>query len=214
MADTLKNIKDIAEIIVVDDGSKDTSKQIYSKLTDVTLLTHTQNKGKMQAMLTGLKIAKSEYIFFMDADLIGLTANHINKTINFIKTKKYDSISLTPSRDHKIYKLSGFTAMHSGQRILKRKFLLQHQDEIFTGNSWTIEVNITKALLKYKQRILVCELQNLTHMKKEDKYELKEAYKQKIKMTLQLIMKHKGFGYICDYLRFKKFLKNIQIISS
>ncbi|RKY33623.1 MAG: hypothetical protein DRP78_07305 [Candidatus Omnitrophota bacterium] len=60
------------ELIIVDDGSRDKTNHIIdelkTKISYLKLITHPQNLGYGQALISGLKQAKFEYIFFMDAD--------------------------------------------------------------------------------------------------------------------------------------------------
>ena len=71
--DSLVNqtLKDI-EIIVVNDGSTDNSKSIieqyYSKFTDKIKVLNQKNQGLSDARNNGLKLAKSDYIMFVDSD--------------------------------------------------------------------------------------------------------------------------------------------------
>ena len=59
------------EIIVVNDGSTDNSKEILDNNKDLffKLISFEKNKGKGRAIIEGLKHATSEYLFFQDADL-------------------------------------------------------------------------------------------------------------------------------------------------
>lgn len=60
------------EIILVDDGSSDNSWEAISSLTKdypVKGLGHCENFGQHQAIYTGLKFAKGDYIVVMDCDL-------------------------------------------------------------------------------------------------------------------------------------------------
>ena len=61
------------EIIIVDDCSKDKSREIATQLSkkfaEVRLLTHKSNRGKGAAIRTGLLEATGEYIGIQDADL-------------------------------------------------------------------------------------------------------------------------------------------------
>ena len=60
----------VDEIIVVDDGSKDKTYEIASHYQDakVNVIAHTQNQGKVGALLTGVRKSTGDIIIFTDAD--------------------------------------------------------------------------------------------------------------------------------------------------
>lgn len=56
------------ELLVVDDGSRDQTAEVASKIKGVTLIRHPKNKGYGAALKTGFSKAKGELIGFLDAD--------------------------------------------------------------------------------------------------------------------------------------------------
>lgn len=61
----------VAQVIVVDDGSKDRSREILATLDDarVTVVLHDVNKGKGAALRTGFAHATADFVVVQDADL-------------------------------------------------------------------------------------------------------------------------------------------------
>jgi glycosyltransferase involved in cell wall biosynthesis len=61
----------VSEVIVVDDGSTDSTREILATLTDprVRVVLHPVNRGKGAALRTGFAHATAEYVVVQDADL-------------------------------------------------------------------------------------------------------------------------------------------------
>ena len=59
---------DRLELLIVDDGSKDRTAEVASKIAGVNLICHPRNKGYGAALKTGFSKAKGELIGFLDAD--------------------------------------------------------------------------------------------------------------------------------------------------
>src|SRR5699024_6021987 len=84
----LKQIPEIAQIICIDDGSKDNTafaiKEMWQELTVISLPV---NEGKSAAIKHGLAVAKTEYILLMDADLQFLNVQEIKQAILTIQER-------------------------------------------------------------------------------------------------------------------------------
>ena len=61
----------VAQVVVVDDGSKDRSRELLATVSDsrVTVVLHERNQGKGAALRTGFGHATADYVVVQDADL-------------------------------------------------------------------------------------------------------------------------------------------------
>lgn len=57
------------EIILVNDGSKDNTKEVIASIPDIKALSYDINRGKGGAVKYGIENATGDYVLFMDADL-------------------------------------------------------------------------------------------------------------------------------------------------
>jgi|Deesub1362A_J573_1020465.scaffolds.fasta_scaffold01035_9 glycosyltransferase involved in cell wall biosynthesis len=107
----LPTIADDYEIIVVDDGSKDSTPEVVQsfakKHSQVRLVRHETNKGYGAAVRTGFESAQKEYIFFTDGDN-QFDITEITKLLPYIKD--YDIVAgyRLKRRDNFIRKINEF----------------------------------------------------------------------------------------------------------
>jgi glycosyltransferase involved in cell wall biosynthesis len=59
----------IKEIIVIDDGSTDSTPKIIKNIKGIKYVSHNKNFGKGAAVLTGIRNSKGDFILIQDADL-------------------------------------------------------------------------------------------------------------------------------------------------
>ncbi len=179
--DTLENIidiKEINEIVVVDDGSSDNTVEIASNVKNdkIKIFKLDKNRGKGYALNYGLKSAmkNADIIGFLDGDL-GSSSSEVQKLITPILNDEADvTIAKFPPAKKKgglgfvkglakesVLEITGIEleATLSGQRIFKKE-VLEKFDEIPFG--YGVEVGMTIDMLKHGYKIKEV-LVNMTH---------------------------------------------------
>lgn len=78
------------EIIVVDDASTDNTKELVSRIQDrrIKYISHSQRLGASAARNTGIKMAKGDFVAFLDSDDEYLPQK-IEKNLDFIKNTSW-----------------------------------------------------------------------------------------------------------------------------
>lgn len=154
------------EIIVVSDGSTDnTNKIITSFLPKVRFIKLTQNIGKGNALVQGVRVTSSDIVFFVDADVIGLTPENIEQ---LVKPVIYDEADMVIGL-HNFWGFGRFRPYNnlSGQRVLRKKYILRYLSAMQQAKGG-VEFIINHAF-KHK-RIVQIEQSNVTTLRKIDKW--------------------------------------------
>jgi len=177
----------LSNIIVVDDGSEDLTSDVVSKY-DVDLIKMDKNSGKSAAVKEGIKFCngKSDIILLLDADLIGLTPEHIKSLIFPVLEEKFDmTIGIFKSGRY-VTDLAQIIAPNlSGQRAMKSNVA----NEILTLDirGYGIEVALSKLIKKNNLKSKNIVLENVTHMTKEEKVGLTKGAIWRIKMYKDIV---------------------------
>ena len=124
------------EIIVVDDGSTDKTREILKGLGDKIRCLYQENYGPSSARNAGIKIARGTYICFLDADDLW-TPEKLEAQVEFLE--RHPDIALVFS-DHQDFKVEIFGA-HS--------YLAEKMERF--GEAFVTEIPIQKAFLKLIQ---------------------------------------------------------------
>lgn len=144
-------VKEVTEVIIVNDGSSPEHTQKLQKIKNIKLINHNKNKGKCAAMKTGFDNSNEDIILFLDADLIGIREDDIETILNPVIEGNYDiTISERGSGLSKYSRYLGFGQAFSGERAIKRKILAENKS-IFNCEGYAIEAEMNKRFFgKYK----------------------------------------------------------------
>ena len=157
------------EIIVVDDGSTDTTFEIASEYATLALR-HERNKGKAEALKTGIKEATGDVVVFIDADyeyypqdIPRLVQQVIGRKCDAVYGNRFHEKPENMKFSHYIGNkiIAWFTSFlylkdvkdpMTGLKCFKREVL----DKIrITSKGFLVEVELTAKILKMKKKL--CE---------------------------------------------------------
>lgn len=176
----VKKVKTIDKIIVVSDGSRDRTAEIARQL-DVEVIELSENVGKGGALRRGIDICKSDIILLLDADLMGLTTNHIEDLLNPVIEKQVDmTIGIFDKGRLSTDIAQKVTPYLSGQRAIRR-YIIENISNIDITR-YGIEAAMTRYVKENKINSKKVSLKNLTHMMKEEKFGFVEGFKERMKM--------------------------------
>lgn len=142
----------ISEIIVIDNHSTDDTAQVAAQFPVKVI--EQLDKGKTKAIIAGIKEAKEDLIMLIDSDLVGLTPEAITELIEPVLQGKADiSISLRINSP-KFWRDIGLDYI-SGERVLPKKLLADHIEELSRLSNFGLETFMNKLILQAKYRIKI-----------------------------------------------------------
>lgn len=161
--EAVKSVEAINEIIVVDDGSTDSTYELLQGEKGITLLRNEKNMGKGSAVKLGLSHASNDYIALIDGDL-GESAAEFTKLTNRINddsviigvlppAKRKGGFGLVKSLSYRgIYMLTSIrvNSILSGQRILPAAFIR----EMEIPEDFALEFKITLEAIRHGLKIV------------------------------------------------------------
>lgn len=154
---------DLIEVIVVDDASSDATARV-AREKGAQVLRHFRNRGKSAAVASGLEAAQGDLILLLDADLIGLTAQHVSQLIDPVLKNRADvSISLRANAPL-FWRVIGLDYI-SGERVFSRSLCANQVDRIRTLGGFGLEVFFNELWISRHLKIRVVALPISSPMK-------------------------------------------------
>ena len=190
----ISQVKEISQVIVVDDGSDSQSrsylKQAKEKYPHFLYIRHPHNLGKTAALKTGFLNSKGDALFLLDADLRGLTPKHIQGMIQAYLEFKPDMLLSERAGSSWFYRVSGIETAYTGERIIPKTLLIKHQD-VFLQSRYLFEAALNMIFFR-KYQVVKYRWDGVKQTYKPQKRGIKGFFED-VKMIIGMI-KWMGIG--------------------
>jgi len=185
----------IDEVIVVDDGSSDNTVSIVRKnFPQVKLVSHSDNRGKADALITGAKRAINPVLFFCGADLRGLNKKHLQRLIMPVINGEVRMVVgvqeyMNVLREKKWYRaiagsfsMSNFIKKLGGEKVLFKKDFLAVAG--IQGSNYGVEQRLVDYFERNNLPFKYFLMKGVGHIHKFQKWGLKEGLPREVRAII------------------------------
>lgn len=156
----------IAEVIVVSDGSTDET-VACARRAGARVVELMPNRGKGEALAQGVAASSATHLFFCDADLLGLTKEHVDALILPVISDACGMHVGLRDRGMVANLLVPFLPLISGERVLRREIFEALTPEVSHG--YMIEVGLNRAASVQRVAVRASRMKGVSIRKKMEK---------------------------------------------
>ncbi len=171
----ISNYEFFNTILVVNDGSFDNTAEVVrefkqlKELDKLELLDLEENLGKSGAVLRGVEEVKEEIIVFLDADLVGLNHQNLDKLIYPLVCKDYRMAILDRPTDRRaVSAILGISRLFGGERSVWKEDILDM--DLNEDDGYTLETKMNMYYLNKGEKVRTVyapNLETILHTKKD-----------------------------------------------
>lgn len=171
----------IDEIVVIRDGGTDPTAERAEEAGATCVLSLPHNQGKSDAVLAGLRCARGEVIVLLDADLVGVTPEHLDRLLRPVLAGRTE-MTVASFVDDPWHKL---LQPLSGQRCFRRALL--HIPEVLEGKGFGLEVVLDRLARDHQARVMPVIWKGIRHRSKREKYGTVDGLRLQVRASSDLL---------------------------
>lgn len=178
----------INEIIVINDGSSDNSKEIIEELKaemEIKAIHFDENKGKGYAMAVGVENATNEIIAFIDADQTKIIPIYIQQMISFLIQENNDMVLGYTTTKIGWFDINPIKIL-TGERALFKKDIIPILDKM-KESRFGVETLLYLHYVSMDKKIKYTKLVGLKHKDKYKKASFTDATIRYIKEGWEIV---------------------------
>ncbi len=179
----------VSEVIVVDDGSEDSTAEEALRFP-VRVVRLPENRGKAAALDAGVAAAKNDVFLFLDADLVGLRTEHVDRLVRAFVEQDLDMVVGVFADGRKntdfAQKINPYA---SGQRVLPRRLWERAKENLENVHemNFGIEIALSKLAAREGWKKEYVKLDGVTHVLKEEKRGFRKGVADRLRMYGDMI---------------------------
>ena len=182
----LTSCKNTLEILVIDDGSTDDTATTIKQFKNVKYIRNKENLGKGLSMDKAVSLAKSEYIFFCDADVTGLTHEVIDEISQPVLNGEIDMfIAMRNRKMFYLHQIILIMPLIGGERVITKQ--LWSKVPNYYKHNFKIEAGLNFYARHYGKGFNYKIYRGMSQVIKEKKYGFRSGFKQRISMNNDVI---------------------------
>ncbi|MGE5576431.1 MAG: glycosyltransferase family 2 protein [Syntrophothermus sp.] len=175
----------VENVIVIDDGSSDHTARV-ARHAGAQVISLPTNLGKGGAMRAGAVATTSEFLVFLDADLVGLTQDHIRSLLEPVVDGKADmTIGLFGEGRRSTDLAQKITPFLTGQRAMRREMFLGIPG--IEDARFGVEMVLTRYAKENNLRVQDVRLPGMTQVMKEEKRGFVKGFQARMKMYWEVL---------------------------
>ena len=173
------------EVIVVNDGSTDRTSEV-ARAAGARVIDLQRNVGKGGAMKAGADSTDAEILLFLDADLTGLTAQHLRALLEPVVADRADmTVGLFDEGRFATDMAQKITPFLSGQRAMRRSIITSVP--YIEHTRYGVEMALSRYAEKHALRVLHVSLKNVAQVMKEEKRGLLRGLGARLRMYWEIL---------------------------